>query len=157
MLQTSLMALELPGTVPFLPSHHVLEEGLRSLHGHSHPGCDLLLPSPFPFLSLCSEQVSPSSGELDLGVKTQWQGGFAGRLQLAMCWSGAKCSLGPVVSAGNGYVMWHFPPSGDGLLSLLRGTLSLLPLPTPAAFLSFTRPHCFQNALYICYESLFPD
>lgn len=64
-----------PRHCPSCPFCRVLEEGPWSVYDDSHSWCDPLLSSPLPFHSSCSEWVSLSSRELDLGVKTQRQGG----------------------------------------------------------------------------------
>lgn len=102
--------------------------------GRSYLCWDSLLSSPLRFPGLCSERVSPSSRELDLGGKTQEQGALqedcswpCGGLGQSAPW-GLFCRPGTDMRCGT----CHHP--GHGLLSLLPQTTGLSLASPPLSF-----------------------
>lgn len=157
MLQTSWTAPELPGPVPPLPSRHVLEQTWVCAW-LSLPWCRPLLSSPRPFENLCSERVSPSSGEPDLGAKTWRQGGLWADGSWPGAGLGRSAPRGPFCLPGKEMRCGTSRHPGNGQLSLPEGPRgSHRPLLDCLCLFHSSGPDCFQSSLYICYESLFPD
>lgn len=154
------VAAGLPGTVtaPHATMSLKRDWGLCTLI--STPGVSSpLLPTPLRQPMCCMGQ--PSSGELDLGVKAQRQGGLQADCSWP-CAGRARLPRGPFCLPE-----WisdvALPTARDGLLACSRGPRGscrphLAVSSSSSSCLPVThQARCFPSALYICYESSFPD